>query len=53
MKIGYARVSTREQNLNLQIDALQKAGAERLYKEVVSRVSRRFVCKYTLRDITN
>jgi len=36
MKIGYARVSTREQNLNLQIDALQKAGAERLYKEVVS-----------------
>jgi DNA invertase Pin-like site-specific DNA recombinase len=33
MKIGYARVSTRDQSLDLQIDALEKAGAERIYSE--------------------
>lgn len=36
MKIGYARVSTRDQNLNLQLDALQKAGCEKIYKETIS-----------------
>lgn len=33
MKIGYARVSTGEQNLALQIDALKGAGAERIYED--------------------
>jgi DNA invertase Pin-like site-specific DNA recombinase len=33
MKIGYARVSTKGQSLDLQIDALKKAGAERVYSE--------------------
>ena len=36
MKIGYARVSTQDQNFGLQIDALQKAGCEKFYREVVS-----------------
>ncbi len=30
---GYARVSTEEQNLDMQLDALQKFGVEKIYKE--------------------
>lgn len=30
---GYARVSTQDQNLDLQIDSLEKAGAAVIYKE--------------------
>lgn len=33
MIIGYARVSTIDQNLSLQIDALEKCGCERIYQE--------------------
>lgn len=36
MKIGYARVSTAEQLVDLQIDALKLAGCEKIYKDVVS-----------------
>ncbi|MEN5058881.1 recombinase family protein [Sphingobacterium kitahiroshimense] len=36
MKIGYARVSTKDQNLDLQIEALENAGCERIYKEKIS-----------------
>ncbi|QQM26575.1 recombinase family protein [Elizabethkingia sp. M8] len=36
MKIGYARVSTKDQNLDLQIEALEKAGCEKIYQEKVS-----------------
>jgi DNA invertase Pin-like site-specific DNA recombinase len=36
MKIGYARVSTQDQNLDMQVDALEKAGCERIYKEKMS-----------------
>lgn len=36
MKIGYARVSTQEQSLDRQIDALKANGAERIYQEKIT-----------------
>lgn len=36
MKIGYARVSTKDQSFDLQEDALRAAGCRKIYREVVS-----------------
>ena len=36
MKIGYARVGPRDQKADLQVDALQKAGCERIYQDIAS-----------------
>lgn len=36
MHIGYARVSTRDQDVSLQIEALEAAGCERIFTETAS-----------------
>lgn len=41
MIIGYARVSTDEQNLDAQTDALRSAGAERIFADRITGTARR------------
>src|SRR5689334_2996570 len=36
MRIGYARVSTADQNPDLQEDAVQKAGCEKIFRDIAS-----------------
>ncbi|WP_116964193.1 recombinase family protein [Fastidiosibacter lacustris] len=46
--IGYARVSTKEQSLDIQIEKLQAYGCQKIYQEKVSGVD---VYKFRL-DLT-
>lgn len=39
MHIGYARVSTRDQNLDLQLDALAKLTCQKVFQEEASGAS--------------
>ena len=35
MEIGYGRVSTSDQSIDLQVDALKQAGSVKVYTEVI------------------
>ena len=41
MKIAYARVSTRQQNLDMQLDAFRAEGCEKVYQEKISAFAER------------
>ena len=52
MKIGYARVSTKAQNLDLQVSVLKKEGCTVIHKEIASRAkSDRAVLNKIIEDL--
>lgn len=50
LKIGYARVSTGLQNLDLQIDSLEKDGCEKIF-QIISVAQKVNALDWTLRLI--
>lgn len=53
MRIGYARVSTRDQNLDMQRTALETVGCEKIYEEKVSGVGERIELQAALQYLRN
>lgn len=52
VRIGYARVSTHEQNLDLQLDALRKANCVEIYQEKMSgKTAKRPELEYMLKAL--
>lgn len=53
-KIGYARVSTKEQNLDMQIEAMKRVGCDKIYMEKKSgrKIEDRPVLKRLLKQST-
>lgn len=52
MLIGYARVSTSDQETSLQLDALKRAGVTRIYQEKTSSVGARLELHRALREMS-
>lgn len=50
-RIGYARVSTKDQNLDLQLSELEKSGCEKVYSEHKSGLKARLELAYIFRSI--
>ncbi|MCX5738571.1 MAG: recombinase family protein [Proteobacteria bacterium] len=50
MRIGYARVSTEDQKLHLQHDALHAAGCEKIFEEKISGTNARLPAREELLD---
>jgi DNA invertase Pin-like site-specific DNA recombinase len=51
MKIAYARVSTRQQNLDMQLDAFKEAGCDKVFQEKKSAFSERPELLRALEDL--
>lgn len=51
IKIGYARVSSNDQNLDLQLDALSSSGCEKIYSEKISAIKTRIELSNALKSL--